>query len=49
MKNINGLIKEKCKDSLLFFTRYIFKENTGIKFEVANFHIQLANTLEQVL
>ena len=48
MKNINRLIKEKCKDSLLFFTRYIFKENTGIKFEVANFHIQLANTLEQV-
>jgi len=48
MKNINGLIKSKCEDSLLFFTRYIFKENTGIKFEVANFHIQLANTLEQV-
>jgi|TARA_Y100000015_G_C2394980_1_gene92231 predicted phage terminase large subunit-like protein len=48
MKNINGIIKSKCEDSLLFFTRYIFKENTGIKFEVANFHIQLANTLEQV-
>ena len=48
MKNINGLIKSKCENSLLFFTRYIFKENTGIKFEVANFHIQLANTLEQV-
>ena len=48
MKNINGIIKEKCESSLLFFTRYIFKENTGIKFEVANFHIELAQTLERV-
>ena len=48
MKNINGIIKEKCESSLLFFTRYIFKENTGIKFEVANFHIELAETLERV-
>lgn len=48
MKNINGIIKEKCESSLLFFTRYIFKENTGIKFEVANFHIELAKTLEKV-
>ena len=48
MKNINGIIKEKCESSLLFFTRYIFKENTGIKFEVANFHKELAQTLERV-
>lgn len=48
MRNINGIIKEKCESSLLFFTRYIFKENTGIKFEVANFHVKLAQTLEKV-
>ena len=46
--NINGIIKQKCEDSLLFFTRYIFKENTGKKFEAAKFHHTLANTLEQV-
>jgi hypothetical protein len=32
----------------LFFTRYIFKENTGNKFEVAPFHVKLAETLEAV-
>ena len=46
--NINGIIKQKCENSLLFFTRYIFKENTGKKFEAAKFHHTLANTLEQV-
>jgi len=48
MTNINAIIKEKCENSLLFFTRYIFKENTGNKFEVAEFHKTLANTLERV-
>lgn len=48
MTNINGIIKENCENSLLFFTRYIFKENTGVKFEVADFHKELANTLEKV-
>ena len=48
MTNINGIIKEKCQDSLLFFTRYIFKENTGKKFEVAEFHKTLVNTLQRV-
>ena len=46
--NINEIIKQKCEDSLLFFTRYIFKENTGNKFEVAEFHRTLANTLHKV-
>ena len=46
--NINEIIKQKCEDSLLFFTRYIFKENTGNKFEVAEFHKTLANTLHKV-
>ena len=48
MTNINGIIKENCEKSLLFFTRYIFKENSGTRFEVAKFHIALANTLEKV-
>jgi predicted phage terminase large subunit-like protein len=49
--NTNGIseiIKKKCEESLLFFTRYMFKENTGNKFEVAPFHITLAETLEAV-
>ena len=48
MANISGIIKEKCEDSLLFFTRYIFKESFGVKFEVAQFHKTLANVLEKV-
>lgn len=48
MTNINSIIKEKCEKSLLFFTRYIFKENTGNKFEAAKFHYTLADTLERV-
>lgn len=48
MEAISEVIKNKCIDSLLFFTRFIFKENTGNKFEVAPFHIELAQTLEKV-
>ena len=46
--SINAIIKQKCEDSLLFFTRYIFKENTGKKFQVAEFHETLADTLHKV-
>ena len=46
--SISGIIKQKCEDSLLFFTRYIFKENTGKKFQVAKFHETLADTLHKV-
>ena len=46
--SINAIIKQKCENSLLFFTRYIFKENTGKKFQVAEFHETLANTLHKV-
>jgi len=31
-----------------FLRRYLFKENTGSKFEVAEFHKELASTLEKV-
>ena len=46
--SIDAIVKEKCENSLLFFTRYLFKENTGSKFEVAEFHKELASTLEKV-
>ena len=48
MANISGIIKERSENSLLFFTRYIFKESFGVKFEVAQFHKTLANVLEKV-
>ena len=48
MEAVREVIKNKCIDSLLFFTRFIFKENTGNKFEVAPFHIEMAQTLEKV-
>lgn len=48
MHPLTEIIKGKCESSLLFFTRYLFKENTGSKFEVAEFHKTLADTLEQV-
>lgn len=46
--NFPSEIKRKCEASLLFYTRYIFKEYTGQKFEVADHHIQIAETLEKV-
>lgn len=48
MHPLTSIIKEKCENSLLFFTRYLFKEHTGNKFEVAEFHKTLAETLEAV-
>lgn len=48
MHPLTSIIKDKCEGSLLFFTRYLFKEHTGNKFEVAEFHKTLATTLEQV-
>ena len=48
MEAVREIIKDKCINSLLFFTRFIFKENTGNRFEVAPFHIQMAETLEKV-
>lgn len=48
MKNINGIIKSKSEESLLFFTRYIFKEVFGRKFNFVAFHEQICDTLEKV-
>lgn len=42
------VIKVKSENSLLFFTRYIFKEHYGKKFKVANHLKLIAGTLEKV-
>jgi predicted phage terminase large subunit-like protein len=41
--------KYKCQESLLFFTRYFFKEIKGVKFEVNEHHKIIAEALERVL
>lgn len=48
MPNIDAILKEKCENDLLFFTRYMFKENYGSKFRVSKFHEQIAETLQRV-
>lgn len=40
-------IKEACERSLLFFTRYMFKEITGRKFQVSEHHKTIAHQLER--
>ncbi len=42
------ILKYKCENSLLFFTRYIFKENHNTKFKVAPHFKLIADTLERV-
>ncbi len=39
---------EKCKGSLLFFTRYFFKARFGRKFVVNSHHEEICNALERV-
>lgn len=41
--------KFKCEESLLFFTRYFFKEIKGIKFQVNHHHKLISDALERVL
>lgn len=41
--------KYKCLDSLLFSTRYFFKQRNHRKFIVGNHHIRMADALERVL
>lgn len=44
----NKVLKTKCEDSLLFFARYMFKENTNRRFSVA-YHIKrIVEVLEKV-
>lgn len=48
LTNEEKVLKIMCETSLLFFTRYIYKENTRRSFIVAPHFIKIANTLEEV-
>jgi predicted phage terminase large subunit-like protein len=48
LTKLDKVLKVKCERSLLFFTRYIYKENTNRKFNTANHLIKIAETLERV-
>lgn len=52
MKNIEGaesiILKAKCENSLLFFCRYIYRENFNRKFEIFQHLEMIANKLEKV-
>ena len=43
------VLKAKCLGSLLFFTRYLFKENHNRKFVVSKHHIEIAKALTKVI
>lgn len=42
------ILKHKCENDLLFFTRYMFKENNRRSFTVAPHFVKIAKTLEKV-
>jgi len=49
LTNYQKVLKVKCENDLLFFTRYIYKENTRRNFIVAPHFIEIANTLTDVV
>lgn len=49
LTNEEKVLKIMCETNLLFFTRYIYKENTRRNFIVAPHFIKIANTLEEVV
>lgn len=48
MTNEQKVLKVKCESSLLFFARYIYKENHNRKFIMSNHFEKIANFLEKV-
>lgn len=48
MTNEDKILKYKCENSLLFFARYIYKENHRRNFIVAPHFVKIAETLERV-
>lgn len=42
------ILKYKCENSLLFYARYIFKENNGVRFKVYPHVIKILDALEKV-
>lgn len=49
MTNEGKVLKVKCESSLLFFARYIYKENHNRKFVTSHHFIKIAETLEKVV
>lgn len=49
MTNEQKVIKMSCEDSLLFFARYIYKENHNRKFVISEHFIKIAKALEDVV
>ena len=49
LTNEEKILKYKCENDLLFFTRYIYKENTRRNFIIAPHFVNIANTLEEVV
>lgn len=49
LTNEEKVLKVMCESDLLFFTRYIYKENTRRNFIVAPHFIKIANTLQEVV
>ena len=48
LTNEQKVIKVKCENDLLFFTRYIYKENHKRNFIVAPHFVLISNTLMDV-
>ena len=48
LTNEEKVLKVMCENDLLFFTRYIYKENTRRNFIVAPHFVHIANTLQEV-
>ena len=48
MSNEDKILKSMCEDSLLFFARYIYKENHNRKFIMSKHFEEIANFLERV-
>ena len=48
LTNDEKIIKLKCENSLLFFARYIYKNNHNRKFVVSPHFVKIANFLQQV-
>lgn len=49
LTNYQKVLKVKCENDLLFFTRYIYKENTRRNFIVAPHFVEIANTLTDIV
>jgi len=49
MTNEQKIIKLRCEEELLFFARYIYKENHNRKFDISHHFEKIASTLEAVV